>query len=182
MTLAEYKDGDVIFAQDSVGDSFYVIESGSVSIVSTKGFITKKPDGVPVELVVLGAGKCFGERALLIENEGRAAACSAKGDTKCLRLTREQFTKILGPMVQVMFPEVRKAQQEKKKRAKQSAGNSAVQKAAISDILSECPKFSGVSSSYVSCPSLLIVLSSTIFSHNLLVCAHACSWKKWQQR
>ena len=143
MTLAEYKDGDVIFAQDSVGDSFYVIESGNVSIVSTKGFITKKPDGVPVELVVLGAGKCFGERALLIENEGRAAACSAKGDTKCLRLTREQFTKILGPMVQVMFPEVRKAQQEKKKQAKkekarlQIQARQAANKAGKSDALAK---------------------------------------------
>ena len=106
MSVVDYSDNDVIFEQDSVGDAFYVIERGNVSVVSTKGAHTKRPDGEPVELVVLGSGKCFGERAL-IQDEGRSAACIAKGEARCLRLTRVQFMKILGPMVEILFPSLR---------------------------------------------------------------------------
>ena len=59
-----------------------------------------------VELTVLGATACFGERALIIADESRSATCTARGETKCLRLTRAKFQQILGSMLNVMFPEV----------------------------------------------------------------------------
>ena len=98
---------DVIFEQGSVGDCFYFVESGNVSVVSTNGKETKKVSGIPVELTVLGPGAYFGERALIYD-EGRTASCIAKGATTVWRLSRWQFDQILGSMLPVLFPGIKK--------------------------------------------------------------------------
>eukprot|EP01043_Picozoa_sp_COSAG02_P038220 COSAG02_NODE_2931_length_7716_cov_3.042536_3_plen_1414_part_00 len=101
MEFHEYSNGEAICEQGAMGDTFYIIDSGQVSVVSTDSAITGERDGKAVELAVLDHGKCFGELALLGEAP-RAASCYANGPVECLTLAREPFQKALGAMVNVV--------------------------------------------------------------------------------
>ncbi|MBU1598822.1 cyclic nucleotide-binding domain-containing protein [bacterium] len=75
--------GDLIFSEGSKGDSFYIIKSGTVDVVS---------GGKP--LAYLKKGDCFGEMALLTEQE-RAATVRTVVDTELLSLSKSCFDSIL---------------------------------------------------------------------------------------
>ncbi|MDI6751847.1 MAG: cyclic nucleotide-binding and patatin-like phospholipase domain-containing protein [bacterium] len=75
--------GDLIFSEGSKADSFYIIKSGSCDVVS---------GGRP--LASLKKGDCFGEMALLTEQE-RAATVRAVVDTELLSLSKSDFDSIL---------------------------------------------------------------------------------------
>lgn len=79
-----YEMGDVVFRQGDVGDCFYIVESGDVSV---------RVDGS--EVAKLSRGDFFGERALM-NNEPRAATVAAATDTSCLVLNRKTFVSMLG--------------------------------------------------------------------------------------
>lgn len=91
MALATQSDtfnrGDVIIRQGERGDAFYIIESGTVDV-----FTTKKGDEAVARLT---CGQFFGEKALFSEDV-RQATCIASSDVKCLTLTREDFVRMLG--------------------------------------------------------------------------------------
>jgi hypothetical protein len=70
------------------------------------------------ELMELGAGQYFGERALLT-NAPRAANVVARGPVKALYINRDAFEEVLGPL-QAIIDEDRKWR-EKKARDKQMA-------------------------------------------------------------
>lgn len=79
--------GAVIVKQDEPGDKFYIIEDG--------GLYAEK-DGAKV--YEYKAGDYFGELALL-KNQPRAASVIVSSDTaKVLSMTRQAFTKMLGPL------------------------------------------------------------------------------------
>lgn len=102
MQYREYTSGEAICEQGELGDTFFIIDSGQVSVVSTDAAITGGREGRAVELAVLDHGKCFGELALL-GKAPRAASCYAKGGAvECLTLSREPFQKILGSMIKVI--------------------------------------------------------------------------------
>ena len=48
LEAVSYADKQTIFEQEAVGDAFYVIESGNVSVVSTRASATKKKEGEAV--------------------------------------------------------------------------------------------------------------------------------------
>ena len=75
--------GDLIFSEGSKGDSFYIIKSGNVDVVS---------GGRP--LASLKKGDCFGEMALLTEQE-RAATVRAVVDAELLSLSKSNFDSLL---------------------------------------------------------------------------------------
>ena len=76
--------GDFVIRQGAAGDTFYIIESGTLEVY------VKSPDGIDQKVGGnLGAGKAFGELALMY-NTPRAA--SIKALTKCTLWTIDRPT------------------------------------------------------------------------------------------
>lgn len=113
--------GDHIVKQDDIGDSFYVLEEGTVIVTvsilvqNKKGcvriyfapsyiyiyiFVQRKAnpgnnEEIPRLLATLGRNSNFGEVSLITE-EVRSATVTVSSDTaKCLRMTKENFSQIL---------------------------------------------------------------------------------------
>ena len=77
------KEGEIIFAEYEPGDSFYLIQSGSVRITKIVGDIEKTID-------VLQPPEIFGEMAIL-EGAPRSATAVAVTQVKLLELNRANF-------------------------------------------------------------------------------------------
>ena len=85
-----YADADTIMKEGAEGDYFYIITKGKVSVL------------VGTDQVALrGDGEYFGEKALLT-NEPRMASCVAAGEVECARMDRDTFTRILGPLGEIL--------------------------------------------------------------------------------
>lgn len=95
--LAEekYEDGSTVCTQGEPGDYFYIIKGTAVC--------TKKNAETGAEDVVanLDSGKYFGEIALLTEKP-RQATVKASGLLKVLALDRATFTRVFGPMDDIL--------------------------------------------------------------------------------
>src|SRR3990172_2114595 len=83
--LSVPKDG-VVFRQDALAESFFMIYNGSVRIV-------RKQEGKEIQLAVLVRNDYFGELALVSQRR-RSATVTALQDTSLLVLSREDFTKL----------------------------------------------------------------------------------------
>ena len=84
-----YQDGDVIIQEgDRNASKFYIIKTNNVDIYKTI-------DGEEKHVATMVPGQTFGERALMIAGEARAATCKAKGSVTCLVLDREVFNSML---------------------------------------------------------------------------------------
>ena len=68
--------------QGAVGDFFYIIRSGEVDITKNNA------NGGEDNIVVLGPGESFGEKALIREDK-RNANARAKTEVKCYTLDRK---------------------------------------------------------------------------------------------
>ena len=75
---------DVIFHQGDDGESFYIIESGTVRITQLS------EDGRELTLIVLRKGDFFGDMSLL-DGEPRSAAAITAEETEVLTLFRDDF-------------------------------------------------------------------------------------------
>ena len=75
--------GEVVFAQDSKSENFYMIYRGSVRIVS-------KQQGKEFQLAVLVSNDYFGEMGLIARRK-RSGTVTATSDTTLLVLTRKDF-------------------------------------------------------------------------------------------
>ena len=80
-----YKDGDIIFKENSIGKVMYIIMSGMVSIIKEKG-------GVETVLSTLKEGDFFGEMALF-DNCPRSATVKAVGNVHALEIDKKSFFK-----------------------------------------------------------------------------------------
>ena len=76
--------GQVVLAQGDPADAFYVVEEGTLSVVSTGA------DGTLRELPAMSAGDGFGEIGLL-EGIPRTATVTALSDVRLLRIPGEDF-------------------------------------------------------------------------------------------
>jgi len=81
--------GETIFRQGSPGDSFYVIDSGTVSVRIKKSFFSFSR-----EAAKLGTGDFFGEMALL-SRDPRSATVVSVSDTKLFRLHADDFQNVV---------------------------------------------------------------------------------------
>jgi cAMP-dependent protein kinase regulator len=90
-----YNDSEVIIKQGDVGENFYLIESGEASVWQ------EDDEGVVREISTLHKGEYFGELALLTDKP-RAATIKAKGKIKCATLGKKAFTRLLGPVVDII--------------------------------------------------------------------------------
>lgn len=91
---------EYIIRQGEQGNSFFIIEEGSVKCVQTKS------SGREVELITLKTGDYFGEMALMLD-ETRHANCIAVGPVKCLTLDRVKFDLLLGPVQALLTKRMR---------------------------------------------------------------------------
>lgn len=84
LAVAEYcqvKAQEVVFNEQDIGDSFFVLIAGEV-------IVEKLANGKVVPLAQLGVGCCFGEMAL-VGNHLRSATVRATRDTVTMRFYRE---------------------------------------------------------------------------------------------
>lgn len=95
LTKQSYDDGALIIRQGEIGEQFFVIFKGSVKCTRTGD------TGEEIELVRLHEGEVFGERAL-IKKEPRAANVIALGNVECYYLDRNNFTLMLGGLIDRM--------------------------------------------------------------------------------
>ncbi|KAG8469682.1 hypothetical protein KFE25_006137 [Diacronema lutheri] len=89
-----FSDNDVIIHQHDAGDTFFLLEKGHV-------VCTSMSNGVVQELGRCAPGDYFGEIALLT-NRPRAATVTAVGEVTVLALDRRTFTRVLGPLADVL--------------------------------------------------------------------------------
>ena len=82
-----FKPGQIIFAQESVGDEAFIIEFGEVEIAHGDG---------RAELIVgmIGEGELLGEMAL-VDSEPRSATARARTKTRCIVIPKRVFEKVL---------------------------------------------------------------------------------------
>lgn len=90
-----YEDGSTIVKQGDQGDDFFLIEQGSVRVYKTD------EGGVTREYPSLTHGGYFGELALL-DNQARQATLVANGRTKCARMSKDAFDRLLGPVINII--------------------------------------------------------------------------------
>lgn len=83
-----YQDGQVIITEFENGETFYLIQSGTVQL-------TKCANDTNKNLDILKPGEFFGEMAIL-DNSPRSATCVAMGEVKCLEFNKENFELLIG--------------------------------------------------------------------------------------
>ena len=79
----KYVPGQVIIAEFEPGESFYLIQKGTVQLV-------KCVNGQNKNLDILKPGEFFGEMAIL-DNSPRSATCIALGNVQCLEFNKANF-------------------------------------------------------------------------------------------
>ncbi len=82
-----FQPGEVIIKQDDIGETFYILASGSVGVFKEKWFSKKK-------IATLASNDIFGEMAL-IDNVKRTATVVGEEAGDLYFLPREAFKKIL---------------------------------------------------------------------------------------
>jgi CRP-like cAMP-binding protein/uncharacterized protein YciI len=90
----DYRPEDTIISKGAIGHVFYIIEAGTVLC---KDMGVDSTD----EVIKLGAGEYFGERALMTD-EPRQANVIAETEVRCMVLDRHAFTELLGPLHDVL--------------------------------------------------------------------------------
>lgn len=91
LKVSTYEANERIIKQGEVGDKFYLIVSGKVSVTQSSLGSSSR------ELVQLGRGKYFGELAL-ISNEPRKANVIALEDVVCYTIDKQTFNSVLGTL------------------------------------------------------------------------------------
>ncbi len=86
--LKPYKKDEQVFAEETRGDSMYIVKSGSVKILK----VVKNQENT---IAVLKAGEFFGEMALL-DGQPRSATVKAIEPSDCLVITDKAYLKMRG--------------------------------------------------------------------------------------
>lgn len=105
VVLEQYKKGKVVFQEGAVGDRFYIVLDGEVSIVK----LVKDKKGGIVEaktLVKLFRGDNFGETALDHVGGLRSAGAVATADTNLLSLSVDHYHSVINRYKSVIQQEV----------------------------------------------------------------------------
>ena len=88
MVSRVYEKGQMILLEESTGETFFIITSGTVKVTRLSD------DGREVILALLGGSDFFGEMSLL-DGEGRSANIVANEDAEVMTLSRRDFLECL---------------------------------------------------------------------------------------
>ncbi len=83
----KYREGEMVFSENSECDGMYIVDSGRVRVFKTVGAGGAAKE---VELCTLGARAMFGEMAM-IDNSRRSASVQAVEQTEITIITRKVF-------------------------------------------------------------------------------------------
>jgi len=92
----QFEDGEKIVVQGEHGEDFFIIIEGNAAV-----FQQRIENEEPVEVGRLSQSDYFGEIALLLDRP-RAATVIAKGPLKCVKLDRQRFERVLGPVSEIL--------------------------------------------------------------------------------
>ncbi|CAF0762687.1 unnamed protein product [Brachionus calyciflorus] len=92
----QFEDGQKIVVQGEHGEDFFIIIEGNAAV-----YQQRSDNEEPVEVGRLGPSDYFGEIALLLDRP-RAATVIAKGPLKCVKLDRQRFERVLGPVSEIL--------------------------------------------------------------------------------
>lgn len=92
----QFDDGQKIVVQGEHGEDFFIIIEGNATV-----FQQRNDNEDPLEVGRLGPSDYFGEIALLLDRP-RAATVIAKGPLKCVKLDRQRFERVLGPVSEIL--------------------------------------------------------------------------------
>eukprot|EP00457_Paulinella_chromatophora_P002006 gb/GEZN01002009.1/.p1 GENE.gb/GEZN01002009.1/~~gb/GEZN01002009.1/.p1 ORF type:complete len:772 (-),score=141.10 gb/GEZN01002009.1/:214-2529(-) len=109
----KFQGGEIVIKEGETGDCMFLIYEGEVAIFKTVG-------GQERELGKRKLGDYFGERALL-KDEPRAASIKAVGPLTLLKLDRNAFKLLLGPLEEI-FSQQAKDQDAQVEKIKSSGG------------------------------------------------------------
>lgn len=93
LSLHEMEAGSNVITQGDAGDTFYIVEEGSL--------YAWKDGNAEQSLLEYGPEQFFGELALL-RNEVRAATVTARSASKLLSVDRKTFVRLLGPLQELL--------------------------------------------------------------------------------
>lgn len=118
MQRKNYAKGAKLIEQDSAGDEFFVLVSGSVSVSK------KTPEGDAYKVVVLHHSQypSFGEGGLM-EGEVRSASILSETDCECLVLSRTKFDEFCRTAPQYALPVFKKISQALMMRLNQTSND-----------------------------------------------------------
>ena len=97
LTEERYSDGAVICQEGSYGSDFYIILEGKVNC-----YQKSKDEKTEKVVLSLTTGQYFGEIALLTSKPRQATVRAVEGDVKLLVIDRATFTRVFGPLEQVL--------------------------------------------------------------------------------
>jgi CRP/FNR family cyclic AMP-dependent transcriptional regulator len=86
--LAQYKDGDIVFARGEPGSRLYVISEGQVEVI-----LDEDPENAQA-FVYLGRGQIFGEMALIDYGERSATIRCGSVNATLAVMDREDFERL----------------------------------------------------------------------------------------
>ena len=92
LKVTEYKAGQIVFHMGETGDTFYIIEAGTVEVLAPD--IQQRDKNLSPVINTLSAGDFFGEIALL-QAVPRTATIRCTSDVRLLELNREDFADII---------------------------------------------------------------------------------------
>ena len=108
MSTRQFEAGEVIFHENEIGETAYVIEKGRVEVLKTL-------DGKKVHLAYIGSGEPFGEMSI-IDEKPRSATVIAVEQTIASELHRDEFVQALQrhpevtmSLLKVLFERLREA-------------------------------------------------------------------------
>ncbi|KAJ3404025.1 Cyclic nucleotide-binding domain-containing protein 2, partial [Chytridiales sp. JEL 0842] len=89
--LVQHPKDHIIFKQGDLGDAWYIILSGKINILVSKGF----DRSTKILASVLGCGEAFGNHSL-VHDEPRTATVVCATDCMLLRMERGEYKRLLG--------------------------------------------------------------------------------------
>lgn len=96
----QFEAGTHVVEQGQPGDEFFIIVDGEAEVLQ------RPNDDAPFEVVgKLGPSEYFGEIALLLDRP-RAATVVAKTPLKCVKLDRNRFERVMGPVREILKRDV----------------------------------------------------------------------------
>ncbi len=92
--LSRYQKNDIVIRKNEPGGNFYIIVSGSVSVLNDAG----------ITISTLGKGEVFGEMSLIC-NDKVSATIQVQEQTDIISIDQQNFQKIIGryPAIQLFF-------------------------------------------------------------------------------
>ena len=104
LEAVKFHQGDVIIRQGEKGDNFYIIVEGVAKVTQNKG---QADVDQAIDVGTLTTGNYFGEISLLLDRP-RAATVIAQSSLKCVKLDRERFERVLGPLKEILKRNIQK--------------------------------------------------------------------------